>query len=324
MNQDIQSNKNKLFYLVLILLLVGAIAYLAIQISKANKLNHDAIQNISLLKAEKDELNNILSSSGVINESDGKALKQNLQNLLQTYDSLQYDNEKIQDSINNQKHKINQLLAEADKLQSQKNKDWARIYKLKKETETLRTIMKGYIHTIDSLNTANINLQNSLSKKDRELTKVNSENKDIKDKNKELIETVELGSKLQTANISAVAIRIKGSGKQSETTRASRTNMIKVCFTIIENKIAESGNKFIYIRVVSPDRKVLKLDKSSFITDNNESKIEISAKREINYQNENTDVCIYHEVLEELEKGEYQVEVYADKHKIGTSSFALR
>lgn len=324
MNQDIQSNKNKLFYLVLILLLVGAIAYLAIQISKANKLNHDAIQNISLLKAEKDELNNILSSSGVINESDGKALKQNLQNLLQTYDSLQYDNEKIQDSINNQKHKINQLLAEADKLQSQKNKDWARIYKLKKETETLRTIMKGYIHTIDSLNTANINLQNSLSKKDRELTKVNSENKDIKDKNKELIETVQLGSKLQTANISAVAIRIKGSGKQSETTRASRTNMIKVCFTIIENKIAESGNKFIYIRVVSPDRKVLKLDKSSFITDNNESKIEISAKREINYQNENTDVCIYHEVLEELEKGEYQVEVYADKHKIGTSSFALR
>ena len=324
MNQDIQSNKNKLFYLVLILLLVGAIAYLAIQISKANKLNHDAMQNISLLKAEKDELNNILSSSGVINESDGKALKQNLQNLLQTYDSLQYDNEKIQDSINNQKHKINQLLAEADKLQSQKNKDWARIYKLKKETETLRTIMKGYIHTIDSLNTANINLQNSLSKKDRELTKVNSENKDIKDKNKELTETVQLGSKLQTANISAVAIRIKGSGKQSETTRASRTNMIKVCFTIIENKIAESGNKFIYIRVVSPDRKVLKLDKSSFITDNNESKIEISAKREINYQNENTDVCIYHEVLEELEKGEYQVEVYADKHKIGTSSFALR
>ena len=167
MNQDIQSNKNKLIYLVLILLLVGSIAYLAIQISKANKLNHDAMQNISLLKAEKDELNNILSSSGVINESDGKALKQNLQNLLQTYESLQYDNEKIQDSINNQKHKINQLLAEADKLQSQKNKDWARIYKLKKETETLRTIMKGYIHTIDSLNTANINLQNSLSKKDR-------------------------------------------------------------------------------------------------------------------------------------------------------------
>jgi len=324
MNQDIQSNKNKLIYLVLILLLVGGIAYLAIQISKANKLNHDAMQNISLLKAEKDELNNILSSSGVINEADGKALKQNLQNLLQTYDSLQYDNEKIQDSVNNQKHKINQLLAEADKLQSQKNKDWARIYKLKKETETLRTIMKGYIHTIDSLNTANIILQNSLSKKDRELTKVNSENNDIKDKNKELQETVQLGSKLHTANISAVAIRIKGSGKQSETTRASRTNMIKVCFTIIENKIAENGNKFIYIRIISQDRKVLTLDKNSFITDNNESKIEISAKREINYQNKNTDVCIYHEVLEELAKGEYQVEVYADKHKIGTSSFALR
>ena len=324
MNQDTKSNKNKLLYLVIILILVGAIAYLAIQISKANKLNHDAMQDISLLQLEKDELNNILSSSGIIDEADGKALKQNLQNLLQTYDSLQYDNEKIQDSINNQKQRIGQLLAEAEKLQSQKKKDWARIYKLKKETETLRTIMKGYIHTIDSLNTANINLQNTLSKKDRELIQANSENKDIKDKNKELQETVQLGSKLQTANISALAIRIKGSGKQTETTRASRTNMIKVCFTLIENKIAESGNKFIYIRIISPEGKVLASDNNSSIKGALDTVIEISAKREINYQNENTDLCIYYEVLDKIAKGNYQVEVYTDKHKIGSSSFALR
>ena len=33
-----------------------------------------------------------------------------------------------------------------------------RFFLLKKEAETLRGIMKGYIHTIDSLNTLNINL----------------------------------------------------------------------------------------------------------------------------------------------------------------------
>ena len=72
------------------------------------------------------------------------------------------------------------------------------IYKLKKETETLRTIMKGYIHTIDSLNTLNVTLTNTLSEKNIELNKVTSENENIKTQNIELQETVAVGSILQT------------------------------------------------------------------------------------------------------------------------------
>ena len=41
--------------------------------------------------------------------------------------------------------------------------------------------MKGYIQTIDSLNTENINLTNSLNKTNKELSQVQSENKNIKD-----------------------------------------------------------------------------------------------------------------------------------------------
>jgi len=276
------------------------------------------------LNSEKNELNTILESSGIINEQDNKNLRKNLQNLLSTYDTLKYDNQKIKDSIENQKLVINNLILEAEKLQNQKKKDWSRIYKLKKETETLRSIMKGYIHTIDSLNTENINLTNSLNKTNKQLTAVQSENQDIKSENEELQQTVALGAILQTTNFVAQAIRVKNNGKQTETTRASRTNMLKGCFTILENKITTSGNKFIYLKVISPDGKTLPQNKQEFISIENLEEVEISAKREINYQNQNTDVCVYYEVEAPIVAGKYQVEIFAENNKIGITSFALK
>lgn len=323
-SQKDQAKKKNLFYMVVIFLLLAIVGYLALQINSANKKNHAYGQTINLLNSEKNELNTILESSGIINEQDNKNLRKNLQNLLSTYDTLKYDNQKIKDSIENQKLVINNLILEAEKLQNQKKKDWSRIYKLKKETETLRSIMKGYIHTIDSLNTENINLTNSLNKTNKQLTAVQSENQDIKSENEELQQTVALGAILQTTNFVAQAIRVKNNGKQTETTRASRTNMLKGCFTILENKITTSGNKFIYLKVISPDGKTLPQNKQEFISIENLGEVEISAKREINYQNQNTDVCVYYEVEAPIVAGKYQVEIFAENNKIGITSFALK
>ncbi len=323
-SQKDQAKKKNLFYMVVIFLLLAIVGYLALQINSANKKNHAYGQTINLLNSEKNELNTILESSGIINEQDNKNLRKNLQNLLSTYDTLKYDNQKIKDSIENQKLVINNLILEAEKLQNQKKKDWSRIYKLKKETETLRSIMKGYIHTIDSLNTENINLTNSLNKTNKQLTAVQSENQDIKSENEELQQTVALGAILQTTNFVAQAIRVKNNGKQTETTRASRTNMLKGCFTILENKITTSGNKFIYLKVISPDGKTLPQNKQEFISIENLEEVEISAKREINYQNQNTDVCVYYEVEAPIVAGKYQVEIFAENNKIGITSFALK
>ncbi|MAP01564.1 MAG: hypothetical protein CMD01_01940 [Flavobacteriales bacterium] len=319
-----QSKKKNLFYVVFIFSLLAIVGYLAIQINSANKKNHEFTQEISLLNLEKNELNSLLESSGIINAEDNKNLRSNLQNLLYTYDTLKFDNEKIKDSIENQKQVINDLMLEAEKLEKQKKKDWGRIYRLKKETETLRSIMKGYIHTIDSLNTANINLTNSLNKTSNELSKVQTENKTIKTQNEELQQTVALGSILQTSNFITQAIRVKNSGKQTETSRASRANMLKGCFTILENKISSAGNKFIYLRVISPEGKVLPQQKKETIAIEQEGEIEISAKREINYQNQNTDVCVFYEIENPLTAGKYSVEVYAENEKIGVTSFALK
>ena len=50
----------------------------------------------------------------------------------------------------------------------------------------------------------------------------------------------------------------------------------------------------------------------------------MSAKRSVNYQNENTDLCIFYELQNPLQSGSYILEIYAEGFLIGSSSFALR
>ena len=322
--ENAEQKKGAAVYIIIILLLLLVGGWLGLEIRDGRKQNAAFAQSVANLQTEKDYLNDILKKSGIIEESDDETLKDNLTAILMEYDSLTFDNDQMLDSINQQKAHIQGLLDEVETLQNQKKRDWGKIYKLKKETETLREIMKGYIHTIDSLNTENTGLKNTIKDKDNQITDIKTDRDNIKNKNDLLNQTVALGSVLQTSGITANAIRIKSSGKQVETTRASRTSMIKSCFTVLENKIATPENKEIYMRIISPAG--TELTNSEVVRFSMEGGREgiASVKRKVNYQNKNMDLCIYYEVETALEVGSYIVEIYAEGYQIGKSSFALK
>ena len=82
------------------------------------------------------------------------------------------------------------------------------------------------------------------------------QHKKYKKQNKDLQSKVALGAVLQAGNVTVSAIRIRNSGTQSETTRAAKTNMIKACFTLLENKLSKAGDKNIYIKIL-PDTETI-------------------------------------------------------------------
>ena len=184
--------------------------------------------------------------------------------------------------------------------------------------------MIGYIHTIDSLNTLNVNLSNNLTEKTNKLKNVSNQNKRYKKQNKDLKSKVALGAVLQAGNITVSAIRIRNSGAQSETTRAAKTNSIKACFNLLENKLSKSGDKNIYIKVIDPNQKTLLSKNPINIMSSDGDNLELSSKRIVNYQNENMDLCVFHEIEDVLQPGNYKVEIYNEGYFIGESSFALR
>ena len=165
--QPKKSNVKDAIYILIILLLIGGVAFFGYQKGQTEKLLKECGTLSEGLSKDKDELNEILKNTGLIADAENNQVKENLMAMLQEYDKIESSNEDMQDSIANQKQKISDLLLELDNLNAQKKKDYGKIYKLQKESETLREIMKGYIHTIDSLNTLNIGLKNTIVKRMR-------------------------------------------------------------------------------------------------------------------------------------------------------------
>jgi hypothetical protein len=241
--------------------------------------------------------------------------------LQEDYSNLQTNNATIQKDIEEKKLRIEELLEEAKKHKG----DAYMIAKLKKETQTLREIMIGYVHTIDSLNTLNQTLvaekKTVLKQLDVEKEKQNTL---IKEKD-QLKTTIAKGSVLTCFNISAKAVNYKRGGKkESETNKAKKTEKLKVTFTLGENKIAKAGEKTVYIRIMTPDGKEL----AQSYDDNykftfNQSSGYFAGKETLNYANTEITGVTYCEGQGEFVPGTYLIEITCDGVVIGNSSIKL-
>jgi len=254
-------------------------------------------------------------------ENTALTLKSDLQDMLIQYDTLTVTNEKMQNEIMGQRSQIEELLKQVDK---HKDDAWI-IHKLKKEASTLRQVMKGYLVTIDSLNTLNVYLKEDNKLLSNELTKVNSQKEELANKTANLEGIITKGSVLPAMNLVGQAIRVRGSGKQIETNRADKAEMIKLCCTIGENKIAQHGKKDLYLRIISPDGEVLDDGTGSpktFTFDKVSGKY--SVKRDIDYAGQPQEVCVYYTVNSALSTGQYILELYESESKIGVAKFDLK
>jgi chromosome segregation ATPase len=254
-------------------------------------------------------------------EVERNGVLEELESLQLEYQSVTTDNDTLNAQIAAQQQKIEEMLVEAKK---HKGDAWT-IRKLKKETETLRVIMKGYLHTIDSLNTMNIALKTENVEIKGELAQEKKQTQQLLKKTEDLSEVVTKGSKLQALDLWATAIKIRSNGSQTETDKASKAEKIKSCFVLSENQITTSGQKNIYFRIISPEGKVLTDETSAgktFIYDGVQGIYTMI--RKVEYYNEALDVCIYWDIPETLSPGFYIVELYLEEVLIGKTSFDMK
>lgn len=240
-----------------------------------------------------------------------------LENMLASYDTLKTENEQITVEMEAQKAQVERLLDQVKR----GNYD---LSKARKEAETLRKIMKGYVATIDSLNQVNQALQAENIGLTQELGEVKGQKEAITTKAQELEGKIAKGSVLHTTTINAGALYMRNNGKQVETDRAKKAEMVKSCFTLGQNSVTTAGDKVLYMRVISPDGKVLPSSESNNRFKYNGVEGEFSARREVNYQNQAVDVCIFWTGSEELRTGQYIVEIYEAGALVSKANFNLK
>lgn len=271
------------------------------------------------LMEKKKAANEIIVKEQVIVEREN--VKEDLLQLQKDYNTLQTNDAALQAEIDAKKAEIEQLLLDAEKHKG----DAYVISKLKKETETLRQIMRGYVRTIDSLGTLNKTLvaeKNSVLKElDNEKGKTINLNKEKED----LQATIQKGSILSCFNIVAKGVKFKSGGKKEvETSKASRAEKIKVSFSLGENKIAKPGEKTVYVRIITPDGKEMaKSYDDNYRFTFNRSGGYFAGKETLNYANAEISGVTYCEGQGEMVPGNYIIEVSCDGAIIGSTSLRL-
>lgn len=241
-----------------------------------------------------------------------ESVKAELQVLYSQYDSLKTDNDSMNVKLVFEQEKIKKLINDI-------SNNRAQIRSYKKELGTLREVMKNYVYQIDSLNTSNSELRAENEEFKKENARIQRIKKQLEEEKTQLEETVEMASSLVAKNIAIEIQRKRG----RKTKFADRVQKIEVCFQLLENAVAKPGKKEVFIRIARPDELILAHSEEDLFTFEGKE-IVFSAMREIEYNQQNTDACIYYDVVDELIPGTYNVDLFAEGKLIGTSVFTLK
>jgi uncharacterized membrane-anchored protein len=74
-------------------------------------------------------------------------------------------------------------------------------------------------------------------------------NEALTGQNEELSRVVEKAAKLTVLNTRGSAFKLKSSGKEVSTDKASRADVLRISYTA-ENQVAQSGTKSYYVQVI--------------------------------------------------------------------------
>ena len=311
-----KKNKNGALVGVLILLLLGLAVMAYLWSSKNAECNACENEKKELL-ADMEGMNQMMS--GYVGDM-SKDLKADLKNMLAAYDEMKLKNEADADSMARQQQEIQALLEKVER-----GKWSAReLFRMQKENESLRRIMKGYVVKIDSLETSLVKVNTDLTNPRTELTQTSEQLSQTQESLNQAEGLVKKGSKLQAFNFESTGLKQRLNSTMTETSRARNCEQIKSSFTISENPIAQSGKKMVYMQIVTPEGKTLQANSGNVLQTEN-GPVPYSDKKEIDYQNQRIDVAIFYRLNgDDLSKGNYKVKIYCQGQLIGTDNFTLK
>ena len=284
----------KAIVIVLALLLAGSLAYIFTLTSEATKTQ-------VVLETTKSEKESVMK--------DLEALKA-------TYDTAIAEKTTLSDELIAERDKVIKLMTDLKKSKG----DVASMSKYKSQFLELQTKMNGLLAENETLKKQNTTLTVQRDSTVVVLGESKKYNEVLVGQNEELAKTVEKGSKLAVLNLKTAAYIVRSSGKQIETAKAGRADILKISFTIAENLIAKSGDKLYYVQVIDSKNNVLgnkqsetfggKLLTYSFTT---------------NVKFENKTVQVSQDLPgERFEKGSYFVNIFDKNELVSKTSFTLK
>lgn len=242
-----------------------------------------------------------------------ESVMKDLQELKATYDAAIAENTSMSDELIQERDKVVALMDDL-------NKSKGDVSKYRSQVQAMQSKMKTLVAENDELKKQNGVLTTQRDSTIVVLGESKKYNEVLVGQNEELAKTVERGSKLTVTNTKTAAYKLRSSGKQIETDKASRADVLKISFTIAENQIAKSGDKTYYVQVIDAKNNVLGEKKTESFGDNS---LTYSFKTTVKYENKTVNVT---EDLpgKDFAKGTYFINVFDNDELVSKTSFSLR
>lgn len=294
MENQKSSSSLKAVIAVLAVLLVGSLVYIF-------KMTSDA-------DVVKTELKTTLTEK--------ETVMKDLQELKSTYDAAISENTSMSDELIQERDKVVNLMSDLSKSKG----DVASMSKYKTQFMALQGNMKVLMAENEGLKKENTTLT---VQRDSTVVVLGESKKNVEaltGQNEELAKAVEIGSKLTVLNTRGSAFKLRSSGKQIETDKASRADVLRVSFTIPENPIAKSGDKMYYVQVIDSKNNVLGDKKTETFGDNT-----LTYSFTTNVKYENKTVTVSEDLRgKDFAKGTYFINIFDRDILVSKTSFVLR
>ncbi len=255
-------------------------------------------------------------------------LKQEKAELVSQLDSIQVQYDEVLTSNDSLSDDIRQKRADIEALKrtlSGLKASVGMLRKYKGEVRRLRGENKRLYELADSLKRTNSTLLVQRDSAQSQLQQQQQRTEKLEEQNLVLAQKVARGAQVSAGNIRAAGIRISNNGRISNTSRAARVGKLRVCFTIGKNNLTEPGEKTLYVKVSTPDNRILggQSGAGEFAVGGKTDRF--SAKTTVYYEGDPLDVCIFVAGdRDSFVKGQYWVALYDDQGFIGETQLSLR
>jgi hypothetical protein len=123
-------------------------------------------------------------------------------------------------------------------------------------------------------------------------------------------------NKLSISNITSRGVKIVSDKSPIN----KKIQEIRICFTLEGNELIKKAEKQFFIQIVNPNKEIIS-SQATFI-ELKDVKLIYSAKVSASYNQKDIDICTYVDLEKNKTiKGKYQINIYNDFSKIGTSVF---
>lgn len=293
MNSTPSSKGSKAAIIILALFLLGTLFY-SFQMHLDNK------ETEAILQSEKNEV------------------LRDLENMSSLYNEANADNEVANKKLIEAQARLDALMEE---LKASKS-SVSTLLKYKKKYFQLESEMEVLLEENATLKFQNALLETSLDSTQVQLSSQLASNATLSEQNLQLSASVDAAKKLSVERLNAYGVIQRKSGKLVPTTRASRVDNLRICYSVPSNVLTESGTKKYFVQVIDPSLNVIGSNTPIQFEDDILKYSYVSA---FTYDNQLLDVCDFVSAEEgDYKKGAYTVNVFDQNRLVSSSTFTLK